>query len=399
MINNKVYLEKLLQSKDDFSVKVITGIRGVGKTKLLHTFAATLEKSGVSAEQIIYINFEEQEEIFDFQQLYEFVSEKIAYLEQAYLLLDEVQRVNGWEKAINAFFVGSPVDIYIAGSNSGILSKKFLHLLSERYELIKMQSVSFDNYTKIISDGNSNQIETSFKKYLKFGGLPVVMKSIKNEDILPALLSGMYNTILNKDIIARYGVRDVSLLNSINKFLAINIGQAITPKVINDYLKSIGFNTTSYTMENYLGMIDESGLFKKISRYDIKNKSKINGSERFYCSDLGLRNVLTNFNDLENEFLLENILCIKLFQQNYELFIGKIGSMKVNFVALKDSKPMYLQVISTTEDKKRLKKALNALQRIQDQYDKIILTMDYPKINDYNGIKVLNIFDFIIDDI
>ena len=395
MLNNEVYLQKLLDCKDSFSVKVITGIRGVGKTTLLSMFADTLEKNGVPSEEIIYINFDETKELSDFQKLYEYVNDKIIYLEQAYLLFDEIQQVKGWEKAVNAFFVGSPVDIYITSSNSTVLSEDFLHLLSEHYELIKMYPMSFDEFLKAMSTKEDKEKEYYFHQYLKYGGLPIITKLQEQMEILPTLLLGMYHTIMNRDIISLYGIRDASLLDSMNKCLALNIGNPITPRIMDEYLKNVGQTTTIYTMDNYLKMIDNSGLFHRISRYDIKNQEAINGSEQIYCADLGIRNVLLNFNDLENEAILENILCIELLKRNYKVYIGKIGKSKVNFVAFKDSKPSYFQVVSKIDNKAKLRKVLYPLQRINDQYDKIIISMERPKVTDYNGIKVFHIFDFI----
>ena len=395
VLNNEMYLKNLLSLKDHFSIKVITGIRGVGKTTLLSMFADTLKQQGVSPESIIYINFDEMEEIYDFQQLYEFVNEKIMYLEQAYLLFDEVQRVKGWEKAINAFFVGSPVDIYITGSNSEIISEVFLHLLSNHYELVEMQPLPFNEYLKMVNNKENQNNEFYFQKYLKYGGLPIITK-IQDQNVLPLLLSGIYNTILNKDIIARYCVRDASLMDSLNKFLAINIGKSIIPKKIEDYFSNIGQSTTTYTLDNYLNMINESGFFKKIKRYDIKNKTTINGSEQFYCADIGIRNVLTNFSDImENDGILENIVYIELCRRGYDIFIGKINKSKISFVAFKDSKPIYLQVVPTINNKMILKKSVHPLQNIKDQYDKIIITMDTPTVTDYNGIKIFNILSFL----
>ena len=396
VLDNEMYLKKLLTLKEHFSIKVITGIRGVGKTKLLSMFADTLRQQGVSSESIIYINFDEMEEIYDFQQLYEFVNEKIMYLEQAYLLFDEIQRVKDWEKAINAFFVGSPVDIYMTGSNSEVISEVFLHLLSNHYELIEMQPLPFNEYLNMINNKGTQQNEFYFKKFLKYGSLPIIAKVQDQPEILSLLLSGIYNTILNKDIVSRYCVRDAHLMDSLNKFLAINIGKAITPKKIEDYLLSIGQNTTTYTLDNYLNMINESGLFRKIKRYDIKNRVTINGSEQFYCADLGIRNVLINFtNMIENEAILENIVYIELYRRYYNIFIGKINKSKISFVAFKNDKPIYFQVVPSINNKMILKKSIYPLQNIKDQYDKFIITMDKPTITDYNGIKILNILDFL----
>ena len=398
VLNNELYLEKLIKFKDNFAVKVITGMRGVGKTTLLSMFADTLKNSGVPSEEIIYINFEENEEITDFQKLYEFVNEKIAYLEQAYLLLDEIQHVKGWEKAINAFFVGSPVDIYVTGSNSAILSDTFLNLLSDHYEHIQMYPLSFNEYLKAIHNKDREQ-DFYFHQYLKYGGLPIVTKLQGQTDIIPTLLLGMYHTILNKDIISLYGVRDASLLDSMNKFLAINIGNRITPKVLKTYLENFEQITTIYTMDNYLQMINDAGLFYRISRYDIKAQTTLNGSERIYCADLGIRNLLLNFVDVENAIIPENIVCIELLRRGYKVFIGKIGKSNINFVAFKNDKPIYVQVVSKIDSKAELRKALYPLQRINDQYDKMIISMERPEIIDYNGIKVFYIFDFINEDI
>ena len=395
MLASTTYLEKLLQLKDNFTVKVITGLRGVGKTNLLLTFAETLRKEGIPSEEIIYVNFEEEQNIFDYQQLYEFVNDKIADFEQAYLIFDEIQRVKGWEKAINAFFVGSPVDIYISDSNSNVLSETFLSLLSNNYEVIQMQPLSFREYLQVVKARKDSDNETLFKRYSKFGGLPFVTKLKEEEENIFAFLSGIYHTIMNKDIIARYGVRDAELLDSVNKCLAINTGKSITPKVIDSYLENIGQITTIYTMENYFKMINESGLFHRVARYDIKTRMKLNGSEQFYCADLGILNMLSRKVPLENRFIAENIIYIELLREGYNVFIGKNGSVKIDFVAIKDSKPTYVHIVEKVGTKNVLKKTFHPLHRINDQYDKIIVSLEKPKIKDHNGIKIVSIFDFI----
>lgn len=395
VVTSTTYLEKLMQLKDNFTVKVITGLRGVGKTNLLLTFAETLRKEGVPQEEIVYINFEEEQNIFDYQQLYEFVNDKIADLEQAYLIFDEIQRVKGWEKAINAFFVGSPVDIYISDSNNSVLSETFLNLLSNNYEVIQMQPLPFKEYLKLVKAGKNVDNEAHFKKYSKFGGLPFITKLEEDEENIFTFLSGIYHTIMNKDIIARYGVRDAELLDSVNRCLAINIGKPITPKVIDSYLENIGQITTIYTMENYFRMINESGLFRRVARYDIKTRTKLNGSEQFYCADLGILNMLSRKFSLENRFIAENIIYIELLREGYDVFIGKNGPIKIDFVAIKDSKPTYIHIVDKIGAKNNLRKTFHPLHRINDQYDKIVVSLEKPKIKDHNGIKIVSIFDFI----
>ena len=397
MIRQELYLDKLIELKDHVSIKVIAGIRGIGKTTLLSLFIESLKSEGVPSENIIYINFDEHKSISNYQQLYDFISAKMTDLEeQVYLIFDEIQNVTGWEKTINAFFVGSRVDIYIAGSNAGILSKGFLRLLSDNYEMIQMQPMSINDYFNAIPDNADKDFDSVSQNYLKFGGLPITTQLQEYVDVLPTVLSGIYNTALNKDIVTRYSVRDVDLLDSINKFLANNIGKPVTFKNIINYLEKIDRSTTIYTMDNYLKMIDESGLFRRVKRFDVRARTTVNGSEKFYCADLGIGNYLLNFSDINNFAMLENLVCIDLWRKGYEVFAGKNGDMQITFVAIKNAEFIYFQVVPSIEGKVQLRKVLSPLQRIPDQYDKIILSMDQAVINNFNGIKHFNIFDFII---
>ena len=397
MINDERYLKMLFELKDSFSIKVITGMRDTGRTQLLLSFADALKKQGITAEQIIYINFEETKSITKFQELYEFINEKIAYLEQAYLIFDEIQRIEGWEKTLNAFFVGLPVDIYIGISNVSVLSNDFFNLLSEHYEIIQIQPIPFENYLQTITNKKKIKDKFYFQQYLKYGGLPIILQAKDNSELLPILLSGIYHTILVKDIVARYGVRDVELIDEFNKCLALNIGNPITPDIIYSYLKNIKQNTTIYTIGNYLKMIHESGLFHRISRYDMKIKTAINGSERIYCADIGIRNLLSDFNDLENNAIIENIVCLELFRYGYKIFIGKWGKIPFNFVALKNSELLCLQIVQNINDKKVFRRVTRQFQIIDKQYKKIVISTETPNIPDYNGIKILGIYDFLTE--
>lgn len=391
MFFNKIYLEHLLELRDNLSIKIITGIRGIGKTSLLTQFIDNLKDEGISSEQIIYINFEEELTIFNFQQLYEFVNEKIVYLEQAYLIFDEIHQVKGWEKAINAFFVGSPVDIYIADSNSSVISNDFLSLLGKNYEMIQMQPLKVDEYLTLESKSKD---KNRLKKYLKFGGLPNIIEYQNQSELLPKLISGIYHETLNKDIVARYAIRDVSLLDTINKCLAENIGKCITPNVIIDYLNKIGKTTTTYTMENYLQFLDESKLFHRVPRYDLKKQSKVNGSENIYCADLGIRNFLLNFNDCENPALIENLIYLELSKQNYKIFVGKFNKHKINFVALKDDKTVLIQIVDSVNDKS-FKQKISILRRIDIPSEKLVVSVESTKMNEFKNIPILDVTTFI----
>ncbi len=399
-MENKIYLKKIIESKDNGKVKVLTGMRGIGKSTLLTRWKAWLIDQGVLSQQVILLSLDETQydEIQDDQQLYQTVFERIQGLPRAYLLLDEVHRIPGWEKAVNAILKADSADICIAGSHSSILSEEFCELMEGRYQEISVYPRTFGDYLEMFPDIEEEDREFVFPGYLKFGGLPVAMALADKASLLPVMLQGIYNTALMRDVIQRYAVRDPDLMDCIARFLASSVGKPITAKRLNDYLTSVGRKTTGYTMDNYLQMLTESNLFYRARRYDIKAKSHLNGSEKFYLSDIGIGNMLRNYQALEDGPMLENVVCVELLRRGYQVSAGKIGSMTVTFVAENENGRLYYQVVPSLQDEHFRKKALRPLRSIPDQYGKVILSMDHLNVRDFDGIRNLNIVDFLMGE-
>lgn len=399
MKKRDLYLDKLTKFKDKQFIKVITGIRRCGKSTLLKLFRRYLLENDVSEQQIIYINFESMQfdDIKDYKLLYEYIKEHIAEDSRTYLLLDEIQEVVHWEKAVNSFLVDFNVDIYITGSNAWLLSSELSTLLSGRYVEIKMLPLSFKEYMDFIKEP-SNDREKDFQSYLRYGGLPPIIELNNNFDMIQPFLSGIYNTVLMKDIVQRNTVRDPAMLDNLVRFLADNVGNSISTKKISDYLTSAGRKTTPATIDNYLQMLEKAFIFYRANRYDIKGKLYLKTQEKYYIVDTGIRNNLLGLRNMDYGHILENVIYLELLRRGFDVYIGKIGSMEVDFIAVKANKKIYYQVSASILDEKTKNSELRSLMSIPDQYDKILLTMDRPYVEDFEGIKWVNIIDFLLED-
>lgn len=400
MKNRDLYLSKLIQFKDKPLIKVITGIRRCGKSTLLSLFENYLIESGVEANHIIRMNFEsfEFDNITNYKEMHANIQNKLVNKKvKHYILLDEVQMIESWEKAVNSFLVDANVDIYITGSNAYLLSSELSTLLSGRYVEIKMQPLSFKEYLDFTETDIKSNLQEKFNQYLKFGGLPTVVDLMNYPDTIGSFLEGIYNTVLMKDVIKRNEIRDGALLESILKFIASNIGSIVSTKKISDYLTSSGRKTTSDTIDNYLKMLESAFILYKANRYDLKGKMFLKTLEKYYIVDMGIRNQLTGLRDTDYGHILENIVYLELIRRGYEVAIGKVGSLEVDFVATKADEKKYYQVSATILDEKTLERELRPLQSISDNYPKYILTMDQTIFNDYSGIKVQNIIDFLLE--
>lgn len=399
MKKRDLYLNKLIKFKDKRFIKVITGIRRCGKSTLLKLFREYLLENNISEKQIIYINFESMQfdNIKDYKLLYKYIKEHIAKDSRTYLFLDEIQEVVHWEKAVNSFLVDFNVDIYITGSNAWLLSSELSTLLSGRYVEIKMLPLSFKEYMEFI-EKPSNSIEEDFQLYLRYGGLPPIIELNNNFDMIQPFLSGIYNTVLMKDIVQRNTVRDPALLDNLVRFLVDNIGNSISTKKIRDYLTSAGRKTTPATIDNYLQMLEKAFIFYRTNRYDIKGKLYLKTQEKYYIVDTGIRNNLLGLRNIDYGHILENIVYLELLRRGFDVYIGKIGNMEVDFIAVKANKKIYYQVSASILDEKTKNKELRSLMSIPDQYDKVLLTMDRPYVEDFEGIKWVNIIDFLLEN-
>ena len=400
MIIREKYLNKMIMLKDTEFIKVITGLRRSGKSTLMLMYKDYLLNNQVKEDNIIYINFESAmyDDIKNYKDLYQFVKDKIRK-DKIYLLLDEVQNVESWEKAINSFKVDFDIDIYITGSNAYLLSSELSTLLSGRYIEIKMYPLSFKEFL-IFNNYDTINIEDKFNEYLKYGGLPAITLIKNNDELVLSYLNDIYNSIVKKDIIDRNNLKNTTLLENIIKYLANNIGSPISSTKISNYLNSnkITPNCNHQTIDNYLNMLEKSYIIYKADRTDIKDKSVLKTLGKYYISDTGIRNIILGFRNINEGHLLENVVYLELLRRGYKVSVGKTYEYEVDFVAENPNEIIYLQVSLSISDEKVRDREIRSLENIKDNYEKIILTMDKTINQDFNGIKVTNIIDWLLLD-
>lgn len=400
MIIREKYLEKLINAKDTEFIKVVTGVRRSGKSTLLLMFKDYLLNNNVKETSIIHINFESAmyDNITNYKDLYEYIRERIKN-KKTYILLDEVQNVDKWEKAINSLNIDFDVDIYITGSNAYLLSSELSTLLSGRYIEIKMYPLSFEEFL-LFNNYDKTDIEDKFYEYLKYGGLPAITSIKDKTDLVMSYLNDIYNTIVKKDIIDRNNIKDIALLENIIKFLATNIGSPISSTKISDYLNSnkIVSKSNHQTIDNYLNMLEKSFIMYKADRTDIRNKTLLKTLGKYYISDIGIRNTILGFRNIDEGHLLENIVYLELLRREYKVNIGKTGDFEVDFVAENPNQIIYYQVTKSLYNEEVKNREIRSLESIPDNYEKVILTMDKTINNDYNGIKIINLIDWLINN-
>ena len=400
MVIREKYLKRMIDAKDTEFIKVITGVRRSGKSTLLLMFKDYLVHHHVKEKNIIYINFESAmyDDIKNYKDLYQYIQKRIKD-SKVYLLLDEVQNVEAWEKAINSFKVDFDIDIYITGSNAYLLSSELSTLLSGRYIEIKVYPLSFKEYLVFNQYDNQN-IEDKFYEYLRYGGLPAITLIKNNDELVLSYLNDIYNTIVKKDIIDRNNIKDSALLENIIKYLVTNIGSPISANKISDYLNSnkIVEKSNHQTIDNYLNMLEKSFIMYKADRTDIRSKSLLKTLGKYYISDTGIRNIILGFRNIDEGHLLENVVYLELLRRGYRVNIGKTNDYEVNFVAEDPNDIKYFQVTKTLLSDEVKEREIRSLESIDDNYEKIILTMDKPISRDYNGIKVMNIIEWLLID-
>ena len=400
MVIREKYLKRMIDAKDTEFIKVITGVRRSGKSTLLLMFKDYLVHHHVKEENIIYINFESAmyDDIKNYKDLYQYIQKRIKD-SKVYLLLDEVQNVEAWEKAINSFKVDFDIDIYITGSNAYLLSSELSTLLSGRYIEIKVYPLSFKEYLVFNQYDNQN-IEDKFYEYLRYGGLPAITLIKNNDELVLSYLNDIYNTIVKKDIIDRNNIKDSALLENIIKYLVTNIGSPISANKISDYLNSnkIVEKSNHQTIDNYLNMLEKSFIMYKADRTDIRSKSLLKTLGKYYISDTGIRNIILGFRNIDEGHLLENVVYLELLRRGYRVNIGKTNDYEVNFVAENPNDIKYFQVTKTLLSDEVTEREIRSLESINDNYEKIILTMDKPISRDYYGIKVMNIIEWLLID-
>ena len=409
-INRPEYMKRLMEYKDKDVVKIVTGIRRCGKSTLLDLFEDHLLVSGVAKEHIIHMNMESlrYREITDHISFYEYVCGKIVPEKKNYLIFDELQAVKHWEKAVESFRIDYDVDIYITGSNAYMLSSEFSTLLSGRYVEIRMLPLSFKEFLSFYEFAPNVHMEHKFQKYLQFGGMPILRQFQFNEARSFEALEGIYNTVILRDVLERNKTADQALLHKLVLFLCSNIGGMTSPNNIGNILtdegeiqkvkKKAGKGVAGRTVDKYIQMLKHAFVFYSVGRYDIKGKQLLKTLEKNYIIDLGFRNMLLGFRDADRGHILENIVYLELLRRDYRVYIGKAGDTEVDFVAEKPSQKLYIQVSETILPESVRERELRPLLSIRDNYEKLILSMDKSYITSYEGIKMLNIIDFLLSE-
>ena len=396
MINREEYLNELIRWKDKDLIKVVTGIRRCGKSTLFDLFIDYLKMSGVKSNQIIYINLEDADYDFkNYKELYHFINEKIISEDNFYVFLDEVQNVPGFQRAIDSLYIKKNVYVYITGSNAYLLSGELATLLSGRYIEIKMLPLSFKEYVSAFDNNNYQQL---FLDYMRNGGMPGNINILKsNVNDLDKYLDGIFSTIVYKDIMARNNITDKLLLESVIKYIFDSIGSPISIKKISDTLTSKGISTSNHTVENYITALLESFLIYKVERFDVKGKNLLARDYKYYVVDSGLRSYLLGKKaDSDMGHILENIVYLELLRRGYKVYVGKVDDLEVDFVAENRDGLRYYQVALTVRDEKVLERELRSLQKTGDHYPKTLLTLDMDLETDYDGIRKVNVVDWLL---
>lgn len=397
IINRQEYLDKLIALRDKQLIKVITGIRRCGKSTLMEIFQNYLKSNGVSDNNIISINFEDYDnyELREPSKLYSYIKEKLSDIGMNYIFLDEIQHVEDFPRIVDSLYIKKNVDVYITGSNAYMLSSEIATLLSGRYVEIKMLPLSFKEY--IESTGDTKELSRKYADYIENSSFPYTLELRDTPKELYNYLEGIYNSIVVKDIANRKKITDTMMLESITRFLFDNIGNPMSTKKIADTMTSMGRKIDVKTVEKYVSALTESFVMYQAKRYNVKGKQYLKTLEKYYAVDMGLRYMLLGTRSTDVGHILENVVYLELIRRGYDVYVGKIDDLEVDFVAMDKKQIEYFQVAATVRDENTLNRELLPLQKISDNYPKVILTLDDDPEADYDGIKRINVLDWLIE--
>lgn len=405
MVERKEYLDQLWAWKDEQQIKVVTGIRRCGKSVLLEQYQQKLLAEGVAPEQIISINFEnlDYEPLKDYMELYRYLKERLCTDKMTYIFLDEVQEVPSFEKVVDSLSIKDQVDIYITGSNAYMLSSELATLLSGRYTEIKMLPFSFREY--IAETGLPK--EEAFAEFMKTGGIPYVAAMNRTGEKVDQYLEGIYNTVIVKDIEQRQlrkekegntrKITDIALLKNIARYLASVIGSPVSMKSITNYLTSSGRKISQNTVSDYVDALKESFIFYSVERFDIVGKQLLKINNKLYMVDMGIRNHILPRKRYDLGFTIENIVFLELMRKGYKINIGKYGATEVDFVVQKEGVLTYYQITADMTAEETFEREMRPLRSIPDNYEKVVLTLDRFSLGNYDGIKVVNVIDWLLE--
>jgi len=393
LLRIKPYLTKPL-------IKVLTGLRRVGKSTIVKMLIADLQNNGVASEDILYINMEsvQWDFILDYKDLYNYV---IKYFKNntamnKYIFIDEIQEINAWERAVNSFLADGIADIIITGSNAHLLASDLATFLSGRYIEFPIFPLTFKEFLSFRA-GINIDIRENFKLFLRYGGLPGIHGFELVDDLVFPYLNSIYNTLVLKDVVSRNSIRDPAQLDRIVKFIFDNCGNITTSKRIADYLKNQKIGISVDKVINYLKYLEGAFLIRKALRYDLKGLRQLEIYEKYYVGDIGLRHGFIGYKDQDISGIIENVIYLELLQRGYSVQIGKFDNLEIDFVAEKVNERIYIQVAYALNDQKTVEREFSVLEQIRDNYPKIVLTMDEFQTINRNGIRSKYIPDFLLD--
>lgn len=396
-IERASYLNKLIAFKDKNLIKVITGIRRCGKSTIMEIYRDWLKEQGVSTDQIVYLNFEDYDnfELRNPKNLYAYIKPLLIEDKMNYLFFDEIQHVQDFPDIINSLNLKPNVDIYITGSNAYMLSSEIATLLSGRYIEIAMQPLSFKEY--VDGTGEYDNLQKAYNDYITRSSFPYTLELNTNSEVSD-YLTGLYNTIVVKDIMSRKRLPDVMMLESVIRFTADNIGNILSTKRIADIMTADGRKIDQKTVERYLNSLCETFFVYEAKRYNIKGKQLLKTLGKYYLVDIGLRRMLLGSRSFDAGRILENVVYFELLHRQKKVYVGKNDNLEVDFVAIDENNITYYQVAATVRDESTLKRELASLQQINDQYPKYILTLDDDPVADYDGIKRINALKWMMGE-
>ena len=400
MIVRPLYLQKLISYKDKPAIKVITGIRRCGKSSILDSFIDYLKDNGIASDHIIKMNFEDLiYDDMDYKKLNQTILNKLPDDKQkVYIILDEIQRISSWEKVVNSLHLNPLLDLYLTGSNAYLLSSELSTFLSGRYVEIKMLPLSFKEFLTFYDFPADTPMDKKFANYMKFGGMPALKDYNFDEKQSRETLDSIYNTVIVKDVLSRNEIKDVAILEKLTRFMADNIGNMTSINKITNYLvseKSLS-SPNNKLIEAYTTSLENAFIFYPVKRYDIKGKDFLKSLNKYYIVDSGLRTYLLG-RVRDTGRILENIVYFELLRRGYNVAIGKIGDMEIDFIATRGEEKVYIQVSDEITDAKTRERELASLQAIRDNFEKIVLTMDYLHTGTTeDGIKVVHLLDWLL---
>ena len=407
-IDRKEYLDFLVKSKDRQIIKVVSGVRRCGKSTLFEIYKDFLLENGVEKNQIISINFEDMdyEEFTDYKKLYEYIKSKMIGDKKNYIFLDEIQHVDKFEKVVDSLFIKENTDLYITGSNAYFMSSELATLLSGRYIELKMLPLSFKEYYQAkleyekMEQKENRTLKTLiqyYNEYIVNSSFPYTLQLDSDLKNIHEYLSGIYNSVLLKDIVARLKISDVMRLESVVKYIFDNIGNLTSLSKIANTLTSMGRKTDAKTIEKYIRGLTDSLLVHEVSRYNIKGKEFLSTLSKYYVADLGLRQMILGNRNIDMGHILENIIYLELLRRKGNVYVGQFDKNEIDFVIVNSNEIEYYQVALTVLDENTLKRELDAFKNIKDNYPKYLITLDDVMVNtDYDGIKVVNALEWLL---